>query len=320
MRRVASVYALLIAVAFAVPGAAEDYPNRPIRVVVPNPAGGPTDLVARLVSPKLTQRFGQTIVIDNRAGADGVIGSDLVAKAPPDGYTLLLTSSSHSMHPAVYTTMPFDTEAAFVPVTLLVRMPFVLVVHPSFPARSVAELIEAARRQPGKLDYGSAGNGGGVHLTTELFKTAAGIDLVHIPYKGGGPLLNEVVAGQIKIAFLPLATAMPQVQEGKLRALGVSSAQRVAVVPELPSIAATVPGFDTGTWYGLLAPAGTPPDIIARLNGALAPILAEAETMQRITAFGGEPVGGTPDAFGVMIHAEIARWGAVALHANVRLD
>ncbi len=302
------------------PGRADDYPVRPIRIVVPNPPGGPTDVVARLVGPRLTERLGQPIVIDNRAGADGVIGSDQVAKAAPDGYTLLLTSSSHVMHPAVYTTMPFDTEASFAPITLVVRAPFVLVVHPALDVHTVAELIAEARRRPGQLDYGSAGNGGAVHLTMELFKTAAGIDLTHLPYKGGGPMLTELMAGQIHAAMLPIHTVVPFVREGRVRALGVTGAERAAVLPDVPTVAETLPGFESTTWYGLLAPAGTSPVIVARLNATLAAILAEPETAERFTALGGTPAIDAPAAFGALIHSEIARWDALARKANVHLD
>jgi len=320
MRAFASIGTLLIALALAAPAMTDDYPTHPIRVIVPNPPGGPTDLVARLVGPKLAERLGQSVVVDDRAGADGVIGSDVVAKAPPDGYTLLLTSSSHAMHPAVYATMPFDTEAAFTPVALLVRMPFILVVNPALPARSVAALIETAHQHPGQLNYGSAGNGGGVHLTTELFKHVAGIDLVHVPYKGGAPLLADLVAGRVQVAIVPISTAMPLVRDGRLRALAVTSAARAAALPDLPSIAETLPGFDSSTWYGVLAPVGTPAPIVARLNAALAPILGEDEIVARVTAFGGEPAIGPPDAFGALIHAELARWAAVAKQADVHLD
>ena len=320
MRWFVPVCAFLATLAVAAPGVAGEYPDHAIRLIVPNPPGGPTDLVARLVGPKLAERLGQPVVVDDRAGADGVIGSDVVAKAPSDGYTLLLTSSSHAMHPAVYATMPFDTEAAFTPVALLVRMPFMLVVNPELPAHSVAELIAVARERPGQLDYGSAGNGGGVHLTMELFKRAAGIDIVHIPYKGGAPLVADLLAGRTQVSTVPISTVMPLTRDGRLRALAVTSGRRIAALPDLPSIAETLPGFDTSTWYGVLAPAGTSPAIVARLNAALAPILDEADIAARIEAFGGEPAVGPPDAFGTLIHAELVRWSAVAKQANIHLD
>jgi tripartite-type tricarboxylate transporter receptor subunit TctC len=199
-------------------------------------------------------------------------------------------------------------------------MPFVLVVNPELPARSVADLIEAARQRPGQLNYGSAGNGGGVHLTMELFKHAAGIDLVHVPYKGGAPLLADLIAGRVQAATVPVSTAMPLVRDGRLRALAVTSAERVGALPDLPSIAETLPGFDSSTWYGVLAPAGTPAAIVARLNTALAPILGEDEIVARVTSFGGAPAIGPPAAFGALIHAELARWAALAKQANVHLD
>ena len=318
MRVPALIGVLLLAVAAR--ALAEDYPNRPIRVVVPNPAGGPTDVVARLIGPKLGERLGQTIVVDNRAGADGVIGSDLVAKAAPDGYTLLLSSSSHAMHPAVYANLPFDTEAAFAPITLLVRAPYMLLVHPGVPARSTAELIAYAKSRPGKLDYGSAGNGGGVHLSLELFKTVAGIDLVHIPYKGGGPVLMDLAGGQIQVSMVPVVAALPLVRDGRLRALAVTGRERVAVLPDLPTLAETLPGFDTTSWYGALAPAGTPATIVTRLNAELDRIVREPDVLQRIIEMGAEAAGGPPASFGALIHREIARWDAVAKQANVRLD
>jgi tripartite-type tricarboxylate transporter receptor subunit TctC len=312
--------ALLIAIGIAIPARADDYPSRPIRMVVPNPPGGPVDIVARLIAPKLGERLGQTIVIDNRAGADGVIGSDVVAKAPRDGYTLLLPASAHAIHPAVYASMPFDTETAFAPIALLVRAPLIMVVHPSVPARTASEFIAHAKARPGRLDYGSAGNGGAVHLTTELFKVQAGVDIVHVPYKGGGPLVNDLAAGQIHLAIMPILGPLPLVRDGRLRALAVTGAHRVAIAPDIPILADSVPGFEAETWYGLLAPAGTPPAVIARLNAELQRVLPDPDVVQRVEAFGGETAGGTPEAFGALIRAEVARWRDVAKRANVRVD
>jgi tripartite-type tricarboxylate transporter receptor subunit TctC len=320
MRARACLGVLLIALGTAPSARADDYPLKPVRVVVPNPPGGPVDVVARLVAPKLGERLGQTVVIENRAGADGVIGSDVVAKAPHDGYTLLLASSSHAMHPAVYATMPFDTEAAFAPIALLVRAPLIMVVHPSVPAKTAAEFIAYAKTRPGKLDYGSAGNGGAVHLTTELFKVQTGVDVVHVPYKGGGPLVNDLAAGQIQLAIMPILGPLPLVRDGRLRALAVTGAHRVATAPDIPTLGETLPGFESTSWYGLLAPAGTPPAIVARINAELQRVLPEPEMVERVATFGGEVARGTPEDFHALIHAEMIKWADVAKRAHVRVD
>ena len=320
MRALVWLGVLLVALGAASIARAQDYPVKPVRVVVPNPPGGPVDVVARLVAPKLGERLGQTMVIENRAGADGVIGSDIVAKAAPDGYTLLLASSSHAMHPAVYASMPFDTEAAFVPIALLVRAPLIMVVHPSVPAQTAAEFIAYAKTRPGKLDYGSAGNGGAVHLTTELFKVQTGLDVVHVAYKGGGPLVNDLAAGQIQLAIMPILAPLPLVRDGRLRGLAITGAHRIATAPDIPTLSETLPGFESATWYGLLAPAGTPPAIVARINAELQRVLPDPEMVQRVAAFGGEVAGGTSAEFHTLIHAEMIKWADVAKRANIRVD
>jgi tripartite-type tricarboxylate transporter receptor subunit TctC len=319
MRALAGLGVLLIVLGAAA-ARAQDYPSKPIRMIVPNPPGGPVDIVARLIAPKLGERLGQTIIIDNRAGADGVIGSDIVAKAPRDGYTLLLPASAHAIHPAVYASMPFDTETAFAPIALLVRVPLIMVVHPAVPAKTAAEFIAYAKTRPGKLDYGSAGNGGTVHLTTELFKLLTGVDVVHVPYKGGGPLVNDLAAGQIQLVIMPIQAPLPLVRDGRLRALAVTGAHRLAIAPDIPTLGETVPGFESYTWYGLLAPAGTPPAVIARLNAELRRLLPEPDVVQRVEAFGGEVGGGTPAELGALIQSEMIKWADVAKRANVRVD
>jgi len=320
MRALAALGVLLPLVLGSASVQAEDWPVKPIRVVVPNPPGGPVDVVARLVAPKLGERLGQTMVIDNRAGADGVIGSDVVAKAAPDGYTLLLASSSHAMHPAVYASMPFDTEAAFVPIALLVRAPLIMVVHPSVPAKTAAEFIAYAKTRPGKLDYGSAGNGGAVHLTTELFKVQTGLDIVHVPYKGGGPLVNDLAAGQIQLAFMPILGPLPLVRDGRLRGLAVTGAHRIAAAPDIPTLGETLPGFESSSWYGLLAPAGTPPAIVARLQKELTAIGGSAETRKRFEAEGAEAAQMAGAEFGKFIAAETAKWARVVKDAGISAE
>jgi tripartite-type tricarboxylate transporter receptor subunit TctC len=296
------------------------YPSRQIRVVVPFPPGGPVDAVGRLVQGPLSERLGQNIIMDYRAGAGGTIGTDNVAKAAPDGHTLLLVASSHAMNPALFTKLPFDSEKDFAPVALIVISPFVLVVHPSVPVTSTQELIAYARSNPGKLNYASASNGSANHLGGELFKKLAGIDMTHVPYKGAAPALQDVIAGQAQVMFGPILTTMPMVEDKRLRALGVTSLKRVSIAPQLPTVAETVPDFEMVSWYGVLAPANTPPEIVRRLNTEINAVLKDPNIQRQIQAMGGEAAPGSPDAFGRFISAEMTKWGRVAKDANARLD
>jgi tripartite-type tricarboxylate transporter receptor subunit TctC len=299
---------------------ADSYPDRSIHLIVPFPPGGPAGVVANVVAPLLGERLGQSVVIDNDPGADGIVGSEFVAKAPPDGYTLLLATSSHVIHPATYNSLPFNTETAFAPISLLLTAQYVLVVNPSLPVDSVEELIGYAKSHPGKVTYVSGGLGGPTHLAMELFKLTAGISMIHIPYEGGGPALLGVVTGDAQVMMAPILAAMPMVQDGRLRALAVSGRHPDPVAPELPTIAETLPGFSAVSWFGVLAPAHTPSAIITRLNAELDRIVHQPETKKRFAAIGGEPVGGPPGTLASLIQGEIPRWIRVAREAGIHIE
>lgn len=299
----------------------QNYPARPIRIVVPQSPGGTTDLTARLIAPQLADRLGQSVVVDNRPGAGSLVGTELVAKATPDGYTLLIIASSFSINPSMYSKLPFDPVRDFAPVTLLSWYPNVLVVHPSVPANSVRELIALAKAKPGTLNYASGGTGTGTHLSAELFKTTAGISAVHVAYKGGGPANNAVVAGEVQYMFATIASVLPIVKAGRLRALAVTSARRSPAAPDLPSMAeAGLAGYDERTWNGLLAPARTPPAIVNKLSAEVAALLKSPETRERLAAQGAEPGGNRPAEFAAIIKSEIAKWARVVREAGIKHD
>jgi tripartite-type tricarboxylate transporter receptor subunit TctC len=301
------------------PGAAA-YPDRAIRLVVPFPPGGPVDVVAHIVAPKLGQRLGQSVTIDSVTGDDGIIGSDLVAKAPPDGYTLLLASSTHTIHPGTYGKLPFDTEKAFAPISLLVAAPYVLVVNPSLPIDSVEELIAYARGHPRKLHYASGGPGGPTQLAFVLFKITTGAEILHTHYDGGAAALNAVASDEAQVMLAPIITALPMINDGRLRGLAVSGAHHAPAAPELPTIAETLPGFTAVSWFGVLGPAGMPAAVIARLSSELDRIVHEPDTTKELAATGGEPIGGSPASFAGFIHTEIARWIRVAKEAGIHIE
>lgn len=311
--------AVLVAAVFAAAGAvhagptvAADYPVRPVRVVVGFPAGGPSDILARLVAQKLGEATGQQFVVDNRGGASGMIGAELVAKAPADGYTLLVVPATHAVNPSLYRKVPFDTVRDFTPVGLVAEGPFILVVHPSLPAKSVQELIALARRRPGELNYASAGVGGLPHLAAELFKTTTAIRMNHIPYKGAAPATIDLVAGHVTIMFNNMLSAVPHVKGGRLRALGVTTAKRSSAVPEVPAITeAGVKGYEVSGWYGVLGPSGLPPEVLHRLNAEITRAMRQPEVVKRLAAEGVDAVGSTPEDFGARIRREMAKWGAV---------
>jgi tripartite-type tricarboxylate transporter receptor subunit TctC len=303
--------ALLLAVC-AIAGA-QDYPNRPIRLIVPYGPGGVTDITARITAPRLADELGQPVLVENRPGGASIPGTEAVVKARADGYTLLLTSTSLAANPILFKDIPFDAAKDLAPVSLLTTVPTVLVVHPGVQANNVNELIALAKAKPGAMNYGSAGNGSGNHLTTELFKHATGIDVQHIPYKGGGAVMTDLVAGQVAFVFAVLPTALPYVQSGKLRALAVTGAQRNNALPEVPTVAeAAVPGFAVTEWLGVFAPAGTPPAVIARLNGAAERGLRHPDAVGRMKAIGADIVGGPPSRLGDYLKGELARWAALA--------
>ena len=302
-------------------GEAQDYPAKPVRVVVPFPPGGGTDTVARLVMQKVSEHLGGNFPIENRSGAGGAIGTEIVAKSAADGYTLALVNGSHAVNPALHRKLAYDAVYDFSPVTLLASGPALLVVHPSLPARSVRELIAAAKASPGKLHYASAGSGTPPHLAAELFKSLAGVNMVHVPYKGNAAAFADLMAGKVSVSFPTLPAALPQVKSEKLRALAVTSARRSAVLPELPTISeAGVRGYEAATWYGLLAPAGTSSTIIGKLNQAIVQIVYLPETKDRLREQGLEPVGDTPGEFVKFLHGEIAKWRKVVAASGMKAE
>jgi tripartite-type tricarboxylate transporter receptor subunit TctC len=300
---------------------AQDYPAKPIRVVVPFPPGGGTDIIARLVTQKITERLGANFLIDNRPGAGGAIGAEVVAKAPPDGYTIAVVSSSHAINPSLYKKLSYDAARDFAAVTLIVSGPGLLVVHPSVPAKTVKELIAFARSRPGQIYYASAGNGTPPHLAAELFKTMTGISMVHVPYKGNTMAYADLVSGQVSVSFPTIVSALPFVRAGRLRGLAVTSAKRAAIVPELPSISeAGVPGYDSATWFGMLAPAGTPAAIVAKLHQETTRAIQLPDTRSRFLEQGLEPVGNRPEEFAAIIIADMAKWAKVVAASGMKID
>ena len=299
--------------------AQERYPTRPIRVIVPSVAGGGTDISARLIAPRMSEYLGQPVVVENRAGAAMIIGSDLVAHAAPDGYTLLMGISTLTINPSIHTKLPYDTVRDFAPVSLVVTLPNVLVIHPSLPVKSVKELIAFARARPGRLNYASAGVGSSLHLSMALFLSMAKLKMTHVPYKGSAPALVDMLAGQIEVMTGTMITVIPYVRDGRLRALGVTSLKRAAVAPELPTIAeAGLPGYESVQWYGLLAPGATPREIIVRLHEAVARATQDAAIRKRFLDDGVEPVGSTPEEFAALIHSDMAKWAKVVRDANIK--
>jgi tripartite-type tricarboxylate transporter receptor subunit TctC len=316
-RRIMGAVGLLLG-ALAASAAAETYPIRPVRLIVPFPPGGSNDIVGRMIGAQLSDRLGQQFVIDNRGGAGATIGAALAATAPPDGYTLLLISASFVYNPALYKHLPYDPATAFAPVAMLGSGPVALLVYPKLPVNSLKDLVELARREPGQLNYASAGVGSLQHLAGELFRIQAHIDIVHVPYKGGGPAMMDVAAGQAQITFATYIQAVPLVKGGTLKMLGIGSAARLAVLPDTPTIAeAGVPGYEASNWWGVLAPAGTPNQILEQLHDALSEILGSAETQQRFSAEGAEAVPMSRDAFGRFIAAETAKWAQVVTQAGI---
>ncbi len=316
-------FAVFIAAgALAAPAAlAQAYPTKAIRMVVPFAPGGTTDIVARLIAAKLAPALGESVVIDNRPGANGIVGSEVVARANPDGYTLMMGYLGNlAMNPALYAKLPYDPLRDYVPVTLVASTTQAIVVNPTLPAKTVAELIALAKSQPGHLHYASAGVGAPSHLSGELFKQLAGIDMVHVPYKGGGALMTDLISGQVKVSFGGLAAALPHVKSGKLRLLAVASAKRSPAVPDVPAVAETVPGFDVPSWLGVVAPAGTPRPIVERLHAEMAKVLNTDEIKERLATEGGEVIAGGPAEFGAYLKAEIAKWDKVIKGANIRAE
>ena len=299
---------------------AQGYPSRPIRLIVPFAPGGGLEITARSIGQKLTAKRGQSIVIDNRPGAATIVGTDIASKATPDGYTLLMITTTFAINPSLYAKLPYDPARDFTPVTQINSVPNILVVNPSIPAQSVRDLITLAKAKPGQLNYASAGAGTSPHLATELFKTMAGIDMTHIPYKGIPPAVTDVIAGRVSMLMTTTISAGPHVKSGKLRALAVTSPRRLAVMPDVPAIAETVPGYEADAFQAMVAPAGVPREIIRQLAADVAEILKLPDVRERVTADGAEPIGSTPEAFAAFLKKETTKWGKVVKDSGARAE
>ena len=301
---------------------AEVYPSKPIRIVAPFPPGGPADILSRIIGHKLSQSWGQQVIVDNRPGAGGNIGADLVAKAAPDGYTLLLGFvGTHAINASLYAKMPYDNVKDFEPVSQIAAVTIVLVVHPSVPASSIKELIALAKSKPGQLTFGSPGNGTPQHLAGQLFNTMAGVDMLHVPYKGAVPALTDLLGGQLSMIFSSMPPALPLVKTGKIRALGVTSATRSPAASDIPTISESgLPGYEVKNWYGILAPRGTPKEIVSKLNAEIVKILNMPDVKESLAVQGAEPVSGTPEQFAAYIKEETEKWAKIVKYSGARLD
>jgi tripartite-type tricarboxylate transporter receptor subunit TctC len=324
---IGGVFALSLVIAIAslvLPAAvgAQSYPAKAVKLVVPFPPGGPLDATGRLIAERLTTAWGHPVIVENKPGAGGNIGADMVAKSPPDGYTILMGAlSTHAVNPSLYPKMPYDAVKDFAPITLLAITPNVLVVNASLPVSSVKELVAYAKANPGKLSFGSGSNGSAGHLAGELFKVDTGTDIVHVPYKGGAPATQALLANEVQFMFDNLANATAQVKAGKLKALAVTTAHRSKLAPELPTMAeAGVPGFDISTWFGLFAPAGTPKEIVATWNADVTRILNSPEARERLTALGAEPAPNTPEQFADFIRSEVPKYARIVKLSGAKMD
>ena len=297
------------------------YPNKPIRLIVPFPAGGATDILARALSQKLGEKIGQTMVVENRPGAGGTIGADAASKSVADGYTLLLaTSSTHSIGPAINPKIPYNAETDFTPIAFVASSPNVVVVPNSLPVKTMREFIDYVRKNPGKLNYASSGNGTIVHLTTEYFKAQSDTFILHIPYRGTALAIPDLVSGKVDVLLDSFVTGMPHVRDGKLRALAVTSAKRSALAPDMPTVAEVLPGFESVTWFGLYGPKGLPQDLAAKVNQAVNAALADADVKERFARLGAEPAGGTPQAFAAMVKADNSKWKKIIAERKISVE
>jgi tripartite-type tricarboxylate transporter receptor subunit TctC len=306
----------------AAQAAAQSYPAKPVRLIVPYPPGGGNDTLGRIFAAKLGERMGQPFVVENRPGAGAMIGTEAAARSAPDGYTILLSSiATHALSPNLYTRVPYHPVKDFAPITLLGIAPTVLVINPDVPAKSVQELITLAKSKPGALAYASGGNGTPPHINAEVFKSVAGVDLLHVAYKGGGPALTDLIAGRVQVMLDTAASAMPHVRAGKLRALALSAPKRSAEYPDLPTFAeAGLPAYDTNAWYSMHAPAGTPPEVVRRLNGELVAILKDPDILARFRQLSTEPVGSSPEEFAAFVSAELEKYARVIKAAGIKLE
>ena len=319
MRAVNILWTLLFALA-PLGGLAQDaYPSKPVRIIVAYPAGGANDIVARAIGQELARDLGQAVVIENRSGAAGTIGADAAAKSPPDGYTLFMAAGAHTLAPSLHAKLPYDIVRDFAPVSLAALGTYLLVVHPSVPAKSVKELIELAKAKPGALNFASSGAGAPPHLAGVMFQKLAGVTLNHVPYRGDTPAINDLMAGHVQLAFLSIQPLIPQVKAGTLRALAITSGKRSAAVPDLPTVAESgLPGYDIGTWWGLLAPAETPRSIVDRLATAMRKATAEPSVKERFAAGGNVAQSNSPEEFAAMIKSEVGRYRELASAAGVK--
>jgi len=307
------------ALMIAIPCAAQTYPSGPLRIISPYPPGGGTDILSRTIGQKLNERFGQPVVVDNRAGANGTLGAALVAKAPPDGQTMLIVPAGYAANPALYKSLPYDQARDLAPVSHLASGPLVLVVHPALPVRSVKDLIALAKSRPGEINVGSAGNGSLPHLCAELFNAEGKVKLTHIPYKGSGTAIVDVMSGRVPVYFMNVLQSLPLIKSGKLRALGVTSPQRTAIAPQLPAIAeAGLPGFDMTNWYGMLVPAATPRDVIDKLQQETARVLNLPELKERLAGEGMTVVASTPEQFAAFLARETAKYNRIIQAAGIK--
>lgn len=317
-RRLVLASLALAALLCAAPTPAASFPDRPIKLVVPFPAGATTDVVGRAIAQWLSLSLGQQVVVENRAGAAATIGTSYVANAKPDGYTLLLGISSSMVVAPVFTTVPYDPAKDFAPISIAASAPFAMVVHPSVPAKTTQELIDLAKAKPGILNMASSGEGSSAHLTGELFKSMAGIDMTHVPYKGGAPAMTDLIGGQVEVLFDIVSATLPHIAAGKIRALGVSSTERLASAPDIPTIAETVPGYESGAWFGVLAPAGTPPEIVALLNAEIVKAVSRPENRKFLADRGLQPLGSSPEEFSARIRDDLVKWAKVVKEARAR--
>jgi tripartite-type tricarboxylate transporter receptor subunit TctC len=316
--RLAAALALLCGLAAA---HAQSWPSKPIRYIVPFPPGGATDILARSIADKLGPALGQPVIVENRAGAAGNVGTELAAKAAPDGYTILMVTVAQSISETLYAKLAYNLMRDLAPVILVARVPNVMVVHPSVPARSVKEFIDYAKANPGKVNFASSGSGTSIHMSAELFKLLAGVDIVHIPYKGSAAALTDLIGGQVSVMFDNLPPSMPHIRSGKLRALAITTTTRYPTLPDLPTmVEAGVPGYEASSWFGIMVPAGTPKDIVARLNAEVRKIMALPDVRERFDQQGAIASPGTPEDFDAFIRAEIAKWGKVVKASGAKVD
>ena len=319
-RRACAIITLAAFAGLGSPVQAQDYPSRPIRVIVPFPPGGGGDVLMRPFGRKLSEVLGQQVIVDNRAGANGNIGATAVAKSAPDGYTLLLGNSSLPISATLYDKLAYDPTKDLTMIGLVSNTPSVLVVHPSVPARNMAELIALAKSQPGKLNFGSAGSGSTPHLSVEQLKTMAGLDMVHVPYNGSGPAVAAVLAGDVQVLVTNVGPLLSQIRAGKVRPLGVTSAQRVAVLPDVPTIGETVKGYQSRTWYALMGPANLPPSVVTKLNSALAETLSAPDVRKQLQDMGYEPESNSPQAMSALFRNDISMWGKVIKASGAKVE